>query len=113
MVAGEDGLSKEAQRNATTMFMALLRGNLASKRILKDYKLTQEAFDWLVGEVETRFNQAQANAGECVGTVAAQSLGEPTTQVRSGTARSSLCAIRYALLPLRVLIISMSSYAPC
>lgn len=48
---------------------------------LQDYKLTQEAFDWLVGEVEARFNQAQAHPGECVGTVAAQSLGEPTTQV--------------------------------
>lgn len=35
VVAGEDGLSREAQRNATTMFMALMRANLASKRILK------------------------------------------------------------------------------
>lgn len=47
----------------------------------QDYKLSREAFDWLLGEVEARFNQAQANSGECVGTVAAQSLGEPTTQV--------------------------------
>jgi DNA-directed RNA polymerase II subunit RPB1 len=50
---------------------------------VQDYKLSREAFDWLLGEVEARFNQAQANPGECVGTVAAQSLGEPTTQVRS------------------------------
>jgi DNA-directed RNA polymerase II subunit RPB1 len=48
---------------------------------MQDYKLSREAFDWLLGEVEARFNQAQANPGECVGTVAAQSLGEPTTQV--------------------------------
>lgn len=35
VVVGEDGLSKEAQRNATIMFMSLLRANLASKRILR------------------------------------------------------------------------------
>lgn len=50
-------------------------------RPMQEYKLTQPAFDWLVGEVEARFFQAQAHPGECVGTVAAQSLGEPTTQV--------------------------------
>jgi hypothetical protein len=35
VVAGEDGLSREAQRNATVMFMSLLRANMASKRVLK------------------------------------------------------------------------------
>ena len=35
VVVGEDGLSKEAQRNATVMFMSLLRSNLASKRVLQ------------------------------------------------------------------------------
>lgn len=47
----------------------------------QDYKLTSEAFDWLVGEVEARFNQARAHAGDGIGSLAAQSLGEPTTQV--------------------------------
>ena len=51
----------------------------------QDYKLTQEAFDWMVGEIETRFNQAQAHAGECIGSIAAQSLGEPTTQMTLNT----------------------------
>ena len=44
-------------------------------------RLDERAFNWLVGEVETRFVQALANLGEAVGTVAAQSIGEPTTQV--------------------------------
>ena len=39
VVPGSDGLSKEAQRNATTMFMSLLRANLASKRMLKVRRL--------------------------------------------------------------------------
>ena len=35
VVSGQDGLSLEAQRNATIMSMSLLRANLASKRMLK------------------------------------------------------------------------------
>lgn len=45
-------------------------------------RLNRQAFDWLVGEIEERFNAAIANCGEAIGTVAAQSIGEPTTQVR-------------------------------
>jgi hypothetical protein len=45
-------------------------------------RLSRQAFDWLVGEIEERFNAALANPGEAIGTVAAQSIGEPTTQVR-------------------------------
>jgi DNA-directed RNA polymerase II subunit RPB1 len=44
--------------------------------------LNRQAFDWMVGEIEERFNAAIANSGEAIGTVAAQSIGEPTTQVR-------------------------------
>lgn len=37
VVVGQDDLSKEAQRNATTTFMTNLRANLASKRVLGEY----------------------------------------------------------------------------
>lgn len=56
VVGGDDPLSLEAQRNATILFMSLLRSTLASKRALSEYKLKPEAFDWLIGEIETRFN---------------------------------------------------------
>jgi DNA-directed RNA polymerase II subunit RPB1 len=38
VVVGEDDLSKEAQRNATTTFFTHLRATLASKRVLGEYK---------------------------------------------------------------------------
>jgi hypothetical protein len=38
VVVGEDELSKEAQRNATTTFFTHLRATLASKRVLGEYK---------------------------------------------------------------------------
>lgn len=56
VVAGEDPLSVEAQRNATVLFMALLRSTLASKRAISEFKLKPAAFDWIIGEIETRFN---------------------------------------------------------
>lgn len=56
VVVGDDPLSVEAQRNATVLFMSLLRSTLASKRCISEFKLKPEAFDWLIGEIETRFN---------------------------------------------------------
>ncbi|KAL0051000.1 hypothetical protein WJX82_000334 [Trebouxia sp. C0006] len=85
VVEGLDELSKEAQHNATLMFFSLLRCMLASRRVLEEHKLTDRSFNWLLGEVETRFNQAQAYPGEMIGTVAAQSIGEPTTQMTLNT----------------------------
>ena len=56
VVVGDDLLSIEAQRNATILFMSLLRSTLSSKRALSEFKLKPEAFDWLIGEIETKFN---------------------------------------------------------
>jgi DNA-directed RNA polymerase II subunit RPB1 len=85
VVTGEDALSKEAQRNATIMFSALLRSTLASKRVLSEYRLSDDAFGWVCTEVEARFAASLAAPGEVVGTVAAQSIGEPTTQMTLNT----------------------------
>jgi DNA-directed RNA polymerase II subunit RPB1 len=54
-------------------------------QILKEYKLTTQSFNWLVNEIESRFHSALAQPGEMMGTVAAQSLGEPTTQMTLNT----------------------------
>lgn len=56
IVPGSDALSKEAQTNATLLFMSMVRATLASKRVLREYRLNQEAFDWVVGEVIARFH---------------------------------------------------------
>jgi DNA-directed RNA polymerase II subunit RPB1 len=85
IVGGEDRLSKEAQTNATLLMNILLRSYLSSKRITEELKLSEEAFDWLMGEIETRFQQAKSQPGEMVGPLAAQSLGEPATQMTLNT----------------------------
>ncbi|KAG9136952.1 hypothetical protein Leryth_013806 [Lithospermum erythrorhizon] len=85
VVHGDDYLSMEAQKNATLFFNILLRSALASKRVLKEYRLTREAFDWVVGEIESRFLQSLVAPGEMIGCVAAQSIGEPATQMTLNT----------------------------
>ncbi|PAV61603.1 hypothetical protein WR25_03126 isoform F [Diploscapter pachys] len=85
IVSGEDRISKQAQYNATLLMNILLRSTLCSKKMGMAYKLDSEAFEWLLGEVEQRFNQAIAQPGEMVGALAAQSLGEPATQMTLNT----------------------------
>ena len=56
IVHGEDHISKQAQFNATLLFNILLRSTLCSKRVAEEFHLSSEAFEWLLGEIETRFN---------------------------------------------------------
>uniref|UniRef100_A0A671PGW1 DNA-directed RNA polymerase subunit n=1 Tax=Sinocyclocheilus anshuiensis TaxID=1608454 RepID=A0A671PGW1_9TELE len=85
IVNGEDQLSRQAQENATLLFNIHLRSTLCSKRMTEEFRLSTEAFEWLLGEIETKFNQSIAHPGEMVGALAAQSLGEPATQMTLNT----------------------------
>ena len=85
VVSGEDALSVEAQRNSTLMFFHMLRSTLHSKRVLREFRLSREAFDWILSEVETKFMQTLAYPGEVIGTLAAQSIGQPATQMTLNT----------------------------
>ena len=85
VVPGEDRLSQQANENATILFQCLVRSTLCTKMVAETHKLSEEAFDWLLGEIETKFQQAQAFPGEMVGAMAAQSLGEPATQMTLNT----------------------------
>jgi len=59
IVKGEDQLSKVAQKNATLLFNILLRSVLCSRKVAEEHKLNTEAFEWVIGEIETKFQQAQ------------------------------------------------------
>ncbi|MES1909779.1 MAG: hypothetical protein MHM6MM_002470 [Cercozoa sp. M6MM] len=81
----DDELSSDAQRNATLLFAMLLRSILSSKRVCLEWRLTPDAFNWVLGSVRTQFATARAHAGEMVGVLAAQSIGEPATQMTLNT----------------------------
>ncbi|KAK6963030.1 DNA-directed RNA polymerase II subunit RPB1 [Biomphalaria glabrata] len=85
IVVGEDRISYQANENATLLMKALIRSTLCTKRVAEEHCLTSEAFEWVLGEIETKFQQAMAHPGEMVGALAAQSLGEPATQMTLNT----------------------------
>jgi len=85
VIAGNDVISKEAQANATLLLQIHLRASLASKRVIKEYRLDSASLKYVIGEVESRFQQAIVHPGEMVGAVAAQSIGEPATQMTLNT----------------------------
>ncbi|XP_049850665.1 uncharacterized protein LOC126323716 [Schistocerca gregaria] len=85
VVPGMDEYAEEIRENATTLFAIHLRSTLGSKRVLQSYRLNRFAFNWLIGEIRRRFNQCLVHPGEMVGVVAAQSIGEPATQMTLNT----------------------------
>lgn len=48
-------------------------------------QLNVQAFDWMVGEIKSRFESSIAHPGEVVGSIAAQCVGEPATQMTLNT----------------------------
>ena len=85
VIRGSDSHSVYANNSATLLMNMMLRSTFSSKRVAEEFHLSSEAFEWLLGEVETRFTQAHVHPGEMVGVLAAQSLGEPATQMTLNT----------------------------
>jgi DNA-directed RNA polymerase II subunit RPB1 len=85
IIRGEDELSKEADLNATLLCKAMFRSRFAFKRLVKEDKLNKLALDNILGDVENRFLRGLVSPGEMVGVLAAQSIGEPATQMTLNT----------------------------
>ncbi|KAL2210483.1 DNA-directed RNA polymerase II largest subunit [Sarocladium strictum] len=85
IVRGNDPISLEADANATVLFKALLRSRLAFKELIREHRLSKVAFDYVIGELQNRWERAFVNPGEMVGVLAAQSIGEPATQMTLNT----------------------------
>ncbi|CAD6260248.1 unnamed protein product [Miscanthus lutarioriparius] len=81
VVSGDGAISIEAQKNAILFFNIHLRATFASKRVLREYMLTREAFEWIIDEIVLRFSQSLVAPSEMIGCVATQSIGEPATQM--------------------------------
>lgn len=85
VVRGSDKISVEAQRNATLLYQILLRSTFSTKRVLEEFHLNSAAFTYVLGEIKSRFLTSVVAPGEMVGTIAAQSIGEPATQMTLNT----------------------------
>jgi DNA-directed RNA polymerase II subunit RPB1 len=85
IVSGDDKLSQRAQNDSVTLLNINMRVALNSKQICLYNKLSKKAYKWLLGEIETRFYRSVVKAGDSIGAVAAQSIGEPATQMTLNT----------------------------
>jgi len=85
VVVGDDQISKEAQQNATLLFQIFLRSKLATKRVLQTCRLSKEALEFVIGCIRSDFRLAAVAPGEMCGVLAAQSIGEPATQMTLNT----------------------------
>jgi DNA-directed RNA polymerase II subunit RPB1 len=71
------------------VFHTLLRYYLAPKKAIVTHRLSQKLFDELMRDIKYRYIKSQTHAGEMVGALAAQSIGEPTTQLTLNTFHSA------------------------
>lgn len=84
-IAEGDTIGREVEDNAKIILNAHLRTALGSKKVLQVEEMTKQSFDWLLGEIKQRFMKSLAHPGEMIGTLAAQSVGEPATQMTLNT----------------------------
>ncbi|KAH7027444.1 uncharacterized protein B0I36DRAFT_247102 [Microdochium trichocladiopsis] len=85
VVRGSDPLSLEADKSSSLLFKALLRERLCFKRLACMHRLDKIALRHVLGELENRWSRSMVNPGEMVGVLAAQSIGEPATQMTLNT----------------------------
>ena len=86
---GNDAITLDVCKASSHLFRVFVKSVLASKRVINEWKLDKKAFDCLLKEVESRYIKATVHGGEMVGALAAQSLGEPTTQMTLNTFHSA------------------------
>lgn len=72
---------KERFVNGLALFFLNLRDKLAAKRVIYEFKLTKSIFIEMCAEIYHSYINACAQPGEMVGSIASQSLGEPTQQM--------------------------------
>lgn len=80
-----DKLCKTPYMADNYLFHCLLRFNLAPKKSIIVNRFTVALFDELIRDIKYKYKKALIHPGEMVGPLAAQSIGEPTTQLTLNT----------------------------
>ncbi|KCV71205.1 hypothetical protein H696_02156 [Fonticula alba] len=89
VISGDDPISRTANRNATMLFRILIRQYLSVRRVVAEFRFDRSSFQWVIHQIESRFRDSIIHPGEAVGTIAAQSIGEPATQMTLNTFHSA------------------------
>ena len=67
------------------LFNMLVRANLSPKQMIMKHHLNKDAFDYYVALILDNYLGAIVSPGESIGTISAQSIGEPATQMTLNT----------------------------
>ena len=78
-------IMQEANVNSTILFKMCIRYYLSAKKVYFVDRLDQTTFDNILLKIKVSYDEAIVNPGEMVGSVAANSIGEPATQMTLNT----------------------------
>ena len=67
------------------LFKIIIKTYLSPKILLKYHKLNKVAFEYIIAEIKSKFDTVKIQPNEMVGPIAAQSIGEPATQMTLNT----------------------------
>ncbi len=69
------------QPNCLKMLMIVIRSKLSPKLITHSFKFSKQALQYICNEIVRLYSERLVQPGEMVGSIAAESLGEPTQQM--------------------------------
>jgi DNA-directed RNA polymerase II subunit RPB1 len=77
----KDSFKVKDEKLHKTVFRAALYDSIHPKKIMIEYGLNKHQFDEIIKNMSNAFNKNMIEPGEMVGVIAAQSTGEPLTQM--------------------------------
>ena len=69
------------EKRALEVLKILIRSTLSTKQCIQVHRFSRSVFDLMIKKIENKVLQAFVQPGEMVGIIAAQSMGEPLTQM--------------------------------
>ena len=81
----KEGLVLSSSFNNVKLFHILIDIHLSPKVLICEYSISKEKYEQIALTIETKFHKSKIIPGEMVGPVAAQSIGEPATQMTLNT----------------------------
>ena len=85
----EQYFKHKLEQNAKVLLKIALQEYLSPKKLIINESMTKEVFDGIVDDIIKYYNRNIVEPGEMVGILAAQSLGEPQTQMTLNTFHSA------------------------
>ena len=85
ILSDKNSIKLKDERESKKLFKYYLYENLSPKKIIFEHKLTKLKFDKIIEQIIRDFKLSQVQAGEMVGCLAAQHIGEPSTQMNLNT----------------------------